>query len=150
MASVISNIYGGDGITTFSVPNLQSHFISGCTGYGSSFLNKVSGTEYYSLQSNDLPSHSHNSSLSDNTSNHSHAWGQRKMATAYANGGNQLTGRNDNTGSGFTDYNMKSDTGNASHSHTVGNSNNLDNIGNSKPLRIVPAHMALTYLIKYQ
>jgi microcystin-dependent protein len=152
LANAISNKYGGDGETTFSVPNLQSHFISGCAGYGSSFLNLVSGTEYYNLQSNDLPTHSHSGTLSEHTGGHGHNWDKKLLGGAGGYGGYQLVGRNDavNNDSNFSNYEIKSDTGSANHNHNVGNDNYLDNIGNSKPLRITPAHIALIYMIKYQ
>ena len=150
LASIISNTYGGDGTTTFSVPNLQSYFISGCTGYGNSNLNIVSGKEYLALQETNLPQHSHSGSIGNNTSDHGHGWTKRKLATAGGTFGSQEIGRNDTVNSDTSSITLKTDGGNPTHAHTVGNTNNLDIAGNSRPLRIVPAHIALIYMIKYQ
>jgi len=149
LANVISNAYGGDGTITFSVPNLQSHFISGCTGYGNSALNVVSGQEYFTLQETHLPSHSHSSTIAAQP-DHTHSWVLRKKRTAGGGAGNQELGTDDTVNSGATKRDLPSSTGNGSHTHTVGNTNTLDNAGNSKPLRITPAHIALIYMIKYQ
>lgn len=60
--SLLGTTYGGDGITTFALPNLQSrvplHFGqgSGLTPYS---LGEVTGTESVTLTQNQIPAHLH-------------------------------------------------------------------------------------------
>ncbi|MGI2133667.1 phage tail protein [Shewanella baltica] len=58
--SILGTVYGGDGVTTFALPNLQSRSPVG-TGAGGGLANiplgQVSGTENVSLTTGQLPSH---------------------------------------------------------------------------------------------
>ena len=60
--SLLGTIYGGDGRTTFALPNLQGriplHFGQG-PGLSSRSLGEQIGTESVSLTQNQMPSHSH-------------------------------------------------------------------------------------------
>jgi microcystin-dependent protein len=60
--AVIGTTYGGDGISTFGVPNLQSrrmnHMGTG-PGRGTYVLGQQSGVEHVTLTSNTMPTHTH-------------------------------------------------------------------------------------------
>lgn len=59
--SLIGAIYGGDGKTTFNLPNLQSRVVMGTMAPGSSNkLNLQSGTQLETLTLGQLPNHVHN------------------------------------------------------------------------------------------
>jgi microcystin-dependent protein len=63
--SLIGTIYGGDGRTTFALPNLQGRMPIGAgQGSGLSFydLGTVGGFESVQLNANTLPSHTHSAS----------------------------------------------------------------------------------------
>ena len=63
--SLIGTIYGGDGRTTFALPNLQGRIPIGAgQGSGLSFydLGTVGGFESVQLNANTLPSHTHSAS----------------------------------------------------------------------------------------
>jgi len=60
--SVIGTIYGGDGVTTFAIPDLQGrvpmHWGNGPGGFNTN-IGQVQGTESYTLTTNDMPAHTH-------------------------------------------------------------------------------------------
>jgi microcystin-dependent protein len=60
--SLLGTTYGGNGTTTFALPNLQSrvaiHMGQG-TGLSQYFEGQVGGTENVTLNSNQMPQHSH-------------------------------------------------------------------------------------------
>lgn len=59
--SLIGTIYGGDGQTTFALPNLQSRVaIHAGTLSGNTYIQgEMAGTETITLTQNQMPSHSH-------------------------------------------------------------------------------------------
>jgi microcystin-dependent protein len=60
--SLIGTTYGGDGITTFALPDLQSR-VPICTGQGPGLSNRIlgerSGNEAITLLTNQIPNHNH-------------------------------------------------------------------------------------------
>lgn len=63
LLAVIGNIYGGDGVNNFAVPDLRGR-VAISMGQGPNLSNhpiaQASGTENIGLNSNTLPAHSHN------------------------------------------------------------------------------------------
>lgn len=60
LASLLSNRYGGDGSTTFALPNLQSRAVMGAMGtMPDTTLGAVAGSETVALTVAQLPSHTH-------------------------------------------------------------------------------------------
>jgi microcystin-dependent protein len=60
--SLIGTTYGGDGVTTFNLPNLASRVPVGAgqgPGLSNRTLGEVAGSEYNTLNSNNIGSHSH-------------------------------------------------------------------------------------------
>lgn len=60
--AVIGTIYGGDGVTTFAIPDLQGrvpmHWGNGPGGFNTN-IGQVQGTENYTVLSNEMPAHNH-------------------------------------------------------------------------------------------
>lgn len=56
--SLLGTTYGGNGVTTFNLPNLQGSVM---LGYGNSYAwGQVAGTESVTLNTTQLPQHNHN------------------------------------------------------------------------------------------
>ncbi|MEO5646707.1 MAG: tail fiber protein [Chitinophagaceae bacterium] len=70
--SLIGTIYGGNGVTTFALPNLQGrlpmHFGTG-TGLSPRDQGEQGGTEAVALTTSQMPAHSHPLLANDNTTN---------------------------------------------------------------------------------
>lgn len=66
--AIVGTIYGGDGVTTFAVPNLQGrvpmHWGNGPGGFNTN-IGQVQGTESYTLVQNEMPQHNHVINLGD-------------------------------------------------------------------------------------
>ncbi|MGZ3861723.1 MAG: phage tail protein [Bacteroidia bacterium] len=64
--SLLGTTYGGNGVTTFALPNLQSRIPVG-TGQGAGLpnytLGEMEGTENVTLTINNMPSHVHNGNV---------------------------------------------------------------------------------------
>lgn len=60
--TLIGNIYGGDGVTTFALPDLRGRALVG-TGQGNGLTNRPmaqsAGTETVTLLANQMPAHTH-------------------------------------------------------------------------------------------
>jgi microcystin-dependent protein len=68
--NLIGTTYGGDGVTTFALPNLQSRVaIHQGTGQGLStyVMGQLSGTENVTLNTQQIPAHNHSFSASGTT-----------------------------------------------------------------------------------
>jgi microcystin-dependent protein len=59
--SLIGTTYGGDGQTTFALPNLQGRFAvhQGSNGSSNRIIGQVDGSETVTLNSSQMPSHTH-------------------------------------------------------------------------------------------
>lgn len=70
--SILGTTYGGNGQTTFALPNLQSrvpvHFGQG-TGLSPVQLGEVSGTETVTILSSQMPAHTHTATAATRASN---------------------------------------------------------------------------------
>lgn len=67
--ALLGTIYGGDGVTTFALPNLQGRVAVGLgTGPGLTTVNigELAGVESVTLTANQLPSHTHSVQASTN------------------------------------------------------------------------------------
>jgi len=67
--TLIGTIYGGDGVQTFALPNLQSRVpIHQGTGYGQTYVQgQAGGVESVALTSTQIPNHTHALMASSNT-----------------------------------------------------------------------------------
>src|ERR1700729_490214 len=83
--SLLGTYYGGDGRTTFALPNLQGR-VPVHQGSGSYFMGASGGVETVTLGVNNLPSHNHPancSSTAGSTANPAgHYWGEGSKSGA--------------------------------------------------------------------
>jgi microcystin-dependent protein len=129
--SILGTTYGGNGQTTFALPNLQSrvplHFGQG-PGLSSYFLGQVGGTETVTLNANQMPAHNHlvrtsSSDGDDSAPAPTTVPGVVKQGSATANAYT----------SGASDSNFRPDC--------------VTIAGGSQPFQIIPPYLALNYLI---
>jgi microcystin-dependent protein len=59
--NLIGTTYGGDGQTTFALPNLQGRFAvhQGSNGFSDHVIGEVGGSESVTLNTSEMPSHAH-------------------------------------------------------------------------------------------
>jgi microcystin-dependent protein len=90
--NLIGTTYGGDGQSTFALPNLQSRFPmhQGTNGGNTFVIGETGGNESVTLTVQQIPAHSHTPGAntaggSDNPA--SHVWGLSNTGKPYANTG---------------------------------------------------------------
>jgi microcystin-dependent protein len=94
--SLLGTYYGGDGKSTFALPNLQgsSPMHAGQSTTGTQyFLGQQAGSEYVTLIQSEIPAHTHNMQVSNNDANTDPAIGsnptnQLPAKGSYDEGGN--------------------------------------------------------------
>jgi microcystin-dependent protein len=87
--SLLGTIYGGNGITTFQLPNLQGRVPVMTGGVEEFVLGQLSGEEIHTLNLNELPGHTHGVVASSSPGNELTAPGNlpaRVEADAYSSG----------------------------------------------------------------
>src|SRR5262245_22345783 len=86
--SLLGTTYGGDGVTTFGLPNLQSRVqVSSGQGPGLSsyVLGQIGGEAAHTLLSQENPSHTHGAATASDTTQLSpsgHYWAPNKQGNA--------------------------------------------------------------------
>jgi microcystin-dependent protein len=83
--SLYGTRFGGDGVTTFNVPDLRGRFVFGATNSGT--IGGAGGAEKQALTSANLPGHTHTAALSGNAS------GTYKTSSAPGTNNDPTTGR---------------------------------------------------------
>ena len=140
--SLIGTTYGGDGQTTFGVPNLQSRIPIGTgTGPGLStyVIGQVSGTESVTLTVNQMPAHTHPvTSLSLKAVTGS---GNTTVPT-----GNYLAASRATTSANYA-ASAGTGTTNNLNSGTVSVGGSFATAGSSLPFSILQPTLAITYII---
>lgn len=133
--ALIGTTYGGDGQTTFALPDLRSraavHMGQG-SGLSSYFIGQMGGTESVTLLSTNLPVHTH-SLISFTVSQ-----GASTNTTGSDNGLNAYPA------SGTSVYNAASD-GSSMASYTSVSSTPV--VGSSQPLPVIQPYLAMNYVI---
>ncbi len=128
--SLIGTFYGGDGMTTFALPNLQGRFaIHQGTGGGSSYtIGQASGSPTSTLTTNNLPSHNH-------------------ALNCVASGGNQPSPVGalpaiESTGTS-SNYSTAASTGQM-------NGNAISFVGGALPFSTIPPYLCVSFIIALQ
>ncbi len=65
--SLLGTFYGGDGKSTFALPNIQSSCVNGVgqgPGLSDYFLGQSAGSEFVTLLESEMPAHTHNAMVS--------------------------------------------------------------------------------------
>lgn len=122
--SILGTTYGGDGVTTFALPDLEGRFPLGASA--TSILGEVGGDYETVLDIDNLPSHNHNVKVNTNTDG----------ATTNEGSGNVL-------GTGPNIYNTQpieefEELGGVAQ----------DNVGDNKAFSILNPYIVLHYIIK--
>jgi microcystin-dependent protein len=92
--SLLGTFYGGDGKTTFALPNMQGSVpMQEGQGGGLSqrFLGEMSGTEFVTLLTSEIPIHTHNV-MAQNTPANVNAPGPNTVSLARSSGGGTAYG----------------------------------------------------------
>lgn len=131
--SLIGTTYGGDGISTFALPDLRGRIPVG-TGTGGGLSNialgQAAGSESVTLTVANLPAHQHTMSASVGTSS-SNADGSRNPTHTLATTPSPL----------YAPANAGTNTSLAGANVSIGNS------GNNQPIPIVQPYQAINYVI---
>ena len=135
--SILGTTYGGNGQTTFALPDLRSRVPKG-TGQGPGLTNitlgEVSGTETVTLLTTQMPAHTHTATA---------AMAVNQNAGTSANPVNKyLAGGSDATGNPIPTYADAAAGGNLS-----GLSVNIGVAGNSQPVPIANPYLGMNYII---
>ena len=151
--ALLGTTYGGNGTTTFNLPNLQSrvtvHFGTG-PGLSSYQLGQSSGTETVSLSSGQLPAHTHTATF-DGTSSTLSA--SAVKATAQIAAAGSLLGKSiDNAGT--TTPLIYSPAGSATVAAlgglNVAGTVTVNPAGSSQPVPIIQPYLAINFCIALQ
>ncbi len=158
--NVIGSTYGGDGTTTFALPDLRGRVPVGSgqlNGNSTNYPRGASGgSENRTLTVNEMPSHTHTGTI-NSVGNHDHTYqdayyaenrglpGNDKYGTASSSDfDNNFIYRTQN--GGYSYYPSDITTSSAgSHSHTMSNSST----GGDGSFSIVQPYLVMSYIIKY-
>lgn len=156
--NVIGNVYGGNGVTQFALPDLRGRVAIGSGGSYS--IGSTGGSETCTLTVNEMPAHTHTGTI-DGVSNHTHTYQDAYYAENTGGAGPKVYGTGsssdyDNnfyyrTQSGSYTSNpndsatqLTSGSGGA-HTHTMSNSST----GGGASFSIVQPYLTVSYIIKY-
>ena len=147
--SLLGTTYGGDGITTFALPDLRGrtpiHFGTG-PGLSTRRLGERNGVEYNILNTSQIPSHTHTASLS-NFSATPHC--NSDLGTTNTPEGNYLAQGEVKSGKqAVGNANIYSDTGTqAMAPATVTGNVDIGNTGGGQPINNMQPYLAVNYVI---
>jgi len=137
--SLIGTLYGGDGVTTFHLPDLRGRMpVHQGQGPGTSLYNlgQSGGSESTTLNISQLPAHSHAINVTSGAG-----------TTALPDGTTYLAA-GPSTGSGPNASMLKSYTKNAANVSL--NANTIGSAGGGQPFSIIQPYLAVSYLIALQ
>lgn len=158
--NTIGNIYGGDGITTFVLPDLRGRVPVGSGQLNGNSTNyprgSTGGSENRTLTVNEMPSHTHTGTI-DSAGNHTHTYqdayfaenrglpGNNKYGTASSSDfDNNFIYRTQDGGYSYYPSDITTSTAGA-HTHTMTNSSS----GGGESFSIVQPYIVMSYIIKY-
>ncbi len=149
--SLIGTTYGGNGQTTFALPNLASRFPIGAgqgPGLSTYVLGQTAGTENTSLTIGNMPIHNHDGSSLTAVEKVATTSGNTTMTTAAANTILGVPNFTDPSTGGPVEVNTFA-AGNASPSValTLPVSGQTGPSGGSQPFSILPPYLAINWII---
>jgi microcystin-dependent protein len=131
--SIIGTVFGGDGVTTFGLPDLRGRMVIGTgqtPGLSVYTLGQSGGIETTTLNQQQMASHSHPTSVTITPAAATNASSPSPVSGVYANGTEQL-------------YNSTADTFMQSYQALL----TMGLTGNSVPFSIVNPVLGLNYII---
>lgn len=137
--TILGTNYGGDGVTTFALPNLsgQAPIGTGVSRFGSRYdLAQVGGTETTRLDIVNIPPHQHNPKLHASTAN---ATQSTPSSTSVPATCGKLDGRNFDNSLGYSDATPDVLMSNAMATEDV--------VGGGTPINNMQPYMAMNYVI---
>ena len=145
---VLGTTYGGgDGSTTFNLPNLKGKFPVGRDASQGEFdvLGETGGGKTNALGVANLPAHTHSGST-NNTGGHAHTSAQSDIVRQFGGGDAKLTANSNygpyNTGSITTDTQ-------GAHDHTVSVSGGGNGTATGNAFNILPPYFAINFIIRF-
>jgi microcystin-dependent protein len=148
LGTAIGKKYGGDGITTFRVPNLMNTMVRGAHAANTN-LPIAEGSNTFLLDTNYLPTHTHSANISNDGWAHRHTYGARSVGidglsndNAFADFGDW--GDNNWGGDLYTsnDYAGTQNSGSHNHGFAIGTT------GGYSPISMKPDSVCVNYIIK--
>lgn len=137
--SILGTTYGGDGVSTFKLPDLRSSVPVGAgqkPGYSSYYPGQVGGTENVTLTISQMPAHTHGANVAVSSANATDS-----VAKAGENLGapGNLQGREFNNTFGYVQG--------AADTQLAADSVKVAPAGSSLPVPIMQPYMAMNYII---
>lgn len=172
--SLLGTTYGGDGMTTFKLPDLRGSFPTQCTNLGGSHpggtysLGQIGGNQSFSIGASNLPPHTHTIIKGPGTNLQGTVTVATTMKVSTSNastgtpGATTVLAQTVDSGSGVTEYMNTANTGlinnTAMLSSNTSNTLNFDPTGLTMtpygsgpiPVPTVPPFVAMQYIIAYQ
>jgi microcystin-dependent protein len=137
--SLLGTTYGGNGTSTFQLPNLQGrvpiHF-GQSPGTSNYVLGQVAGSETATLTTNQIPAHSHAVNVNSAAGNTATPGSTTYLAAGPA------------TGSGPNASQLKTYTTTANNATL--NTNTIGTVGGGQPFSILQPYLAVNYFIALQ
>jgi microcystin-dependent protein len=131
--SILGTTYGGNGQTTFALPDFRGRYAMG-TGQGPGLTNRdlgeVAGTETVTLLQTQMPAHTHPIAVNQN------------LGTLSNPVNNYLAGGQDATANPIPTYANAAGTGTGS-----GNLNGVSTVGGSQPHNNLPPYLGMNHII---
>lgn len=122
--SILGTTYGGNGQTTFALPNLQGRVPIGVGGSLNANLGSTGGQTYVTLNSTQLPAHNHSLNVSSNAATTSQSGTDKVLAVAQNAGIYSTEGAS-----------------------TTLNPTSIGIAGNSAPVSTMPPYLTINYII---
>jgi len=149
LAASIGKKYGGDGITTFRVPNLMNTMVRGAHAANTN-LPVAEGSNLFLLNKNHLSTHSHSANISTDTWSHTHTVPARDKSIPGLSNDNQFAefggwaGRNPWGGDLYNNTGFAGVNSGGAHTHTY----SIGSSGGFAPITMKPKSIYVNYIIK--
>lgn len=171
--SILGTTYGGDGMTTFKLPDLRGSFPTQCTNIGSPHpggtysFGQIGGSQSFSIGASNLPPHTHTIIKGPGTNLQGTVTVATTMKVSTSNastgtpGATTVLAQTVDSGSGVTEYMNTANTGlinnTAMLSSNTSNTLNFDPTGLTMtpygsgpiPVPTVPPFVAMQYIIAW-
>lgn len=134
--SLLGTTYGGNGVTTFALPNMQSRVQVGIGqggGLSNYTLGEMTGTETVTLNINQMPAHTHNGNIN--------------VSLQADNSGSDSTTPDFGYPSTYTNGYATSATANVNMQAPTVVSSTIGASGSSQPFSILSPYIAINYII---
>lgn len=144
---------GGNGSTTFNLPDRRGRVGVGRNSETFNVLGKKGGTETHQLITNELPAHNHvftgASATTSSSGGHAHTPSVNTNFMTYETGQLTLHQVVPTASGGMKTAATAATSSNGAHTHTLTAKGNIGNTGNSKAHNNLQPYLVCNYIIKY-